>query len=66
MFQMPALFVVSVSQTAEHKMAVLRVVFLQLSDTDLNKQDKKSSEKLLCIYIYIIIVMFLLFGSLFS
>ena len=48
-FPMPALFVVSVSQTAGHKMAVLRVMFLQLSDIDLNKQDEKSSEKM-CIY----------------
>ena len=52
----PALFMMSQTQTAGHKMAALTVTFLWLSWFDFNKLDLKASGKLLCVHFVFFII----------
>ena len=59
----PALFMTSLTQTADHKMAALRVDFLGYFHTSiLKKQDEIATENLLWVFIIIFIFFFLSIG----
>ena len=47
---MPALFVMSLTQAAWHKMAAQRLCLCNFLMSIFNKQDEKSREKLLCVF----------------
>ena len=50
LFHVPALFLMSLIQTAGLKMAALIVIFHHFQTSTSNKKDEKSSKKLLCLF----------------